>query len=53
MRFLSFAQASLTLALFSGSVRAQCTSDVTIDNFANWASNQNTLGYYTSGGFEL
>lgn len=50
MRFLSFAQASLTLVFLTGSslVSAQCTSDVTIDNFANWASNQNTLGYYTS-----
>jgi hypothetical protein len=43
--------AAIVVAVAS-TVNAACSSNLVVDNFANWASNNNTLGGYTSGKHE-
>ncbi|RYP91260.1 hypothetical protein DL770_002652 [Monosporascus sp. CRB-9-2] len=38
----------LAAALFGEAVRAACSSNLVIDNFSRWASNTNSLDYWTS-----
>jgi hypothetical protein len=42
--------AGIVLALaYAGGVHAACSSNLLVDNYANYANHQNSLGSYTSG----